>query len=47
LPLLGTLALAGAVLFLWLFLAREASAAQLLSGLAVAAAVAAWARLLG
>jgi multisubunit Na+/H+ antiporter MnhE subunit len=47
LPSLATLALAVAVLLLWLFLARDASPAQLLSGVAVAAAVAAWARLLG
>jgi hypothetical protein len=47
LPSFTTVAFAAAVLLLWLFLAREASPAQLLSGCAVAIAAAAWARLLG
>jgi hypothetical protein len=46
-PSLASVALAAAVLLLWLFLAGDASPAQLLSGVAVAAAVAAWAQLLG
>jgi multisubunit Na+/H+ antiporter MnhE subunit len=47
LPSLTTAALAVAILLLWLFLARDASPAQLLAGAAVGSAVAAWARLLG